>query len=174
MCDGACTCTHMTHVTRLRAQCNNHAHICTDTCVHTSRTADHSKQHTHTHPHTHMRAQEQAHSRVSDRAPQASANKSSMQKPPKHTLSPLKTVHIAGTHARTNAHTHAYANPHPQTHTHPHTPRDPHIHPQTHLHTRSMRQTGYSKRWPECTRSRQVQSRTKTGCPACTRRLSAT
>ena len=40
-------------------------------------------------------------------------------------------------------------------------------------HARSTRQTGHSKRRPECTRSRRVQSRTNAvACPACPRRRS--
>ena len=43
-----------------------------------------------------------------------------------------------------------------------------------HTHTRSTRQTGHCKKRPGCTRSCQMQSRTKAeSCPACTRRLSA-
>ena len=43
----------------------------------------------------------------------------------------------------------------------------------THTHTHTMATTGHRESRPGCTRSRQVQSRTKTvACPACTRRLS--
>ena len=57
--------------------------------------------------------------------------------------------------------------PHPPTHPPTHARTHAHTHAHTHTHTHTLRrQTEHRKDWSGCTRSRQVQSRTKTvACP---------